>query len=172
MSRNRELQKELQPERLEYARTKLEAFGYPVKVVAETTLQFIFRGSPVTLFPYTGWFTGKTVKDGRGIHNLLKQIPMRWALRRQDKIKAAFEPNGDVILTRIKQSLANYFSADRSEYPEGFRDIEDDYNHLPGEPYPTIAINDIGNADRMIEFYVTGKQYDVYHLAFKGFTKC
>ena len=24
---------------------------------------------------------------------------------------------------------------------------------------------------RMIEFYVTGKQYDVYHVAFKGFTK-
>lgn len=42
---------------------------------------------------------------------------------------------------------------------------------LPGEPYPTIAINDVGNANRMIEFYVTGKQYDVYHVAFKGFTK-
>lgn len=27
------------------------------------------------------------------------------------------------------------------------------------------------NANRMIEFYVTGKQYDVYHVAFKGFTK-
>lgn len=41
----------------------------------------------------------------------------------------------------------------------------------PGESYPTIAINDVGNDDRMIEFYVTGKQYDVYHVAFKGFTK-
>ena len=28
-----------------------------------------------------------------------------------------------------------------------------------------------GNPERMIEFYVTGKQYDVYHVAFKGFTK-
>lgn len=61
--------------------------------------------------------------------------------------------------------------ADRSDFPEGFRDIESDYNQLPGEPYPTIAINDVGNANRMIEFYVTGKQYDVYHVAFKGFTK-
>lgn len=51
------------------------------------------------------------------------------------------------------------------------RDIESDYNQLPGEPYPTIAINDTGNPERMIEFYVTGKQYDVYHVAFKGFTK-
>ncbi len=28
-----------------------------------------------------------------------------------------------------------------------------------------------GDPDRMIEFYVTGQQYDVYHLAFKGFIK-
>ena len=75
------------------------------------------------------------------------------------------------ILARIKESLTRYFSADRSEFPEGFRDIESDYNQLPGEPYPTIAINDTGNPERMIEFYVTGKQYDVYHVAFKGFTK-
>lgn len=54
---------------------------------------------------------------------------------------------------------------------EGYREIEDCFNQLPGEPYPTIAINDVGNDDRMIEFYVTGKQYDVYHVAFKGFTK-
>ena len=96
----------------------------------------------------------------------------RFALRKQDKIKAHFEPNGDEMLNRIKESLTRYFSADRSDFPEGLRDIESDYNQLPGEPYPTIAINDVGNANRMIEFYVTGKQYDVYHVAFKGFTKC
>ena len=66
------------------------------------------------------------------------------------------------MLNRIKESLTRYFSADRSDFPEGLRDIESDYNQLPGEPYPTIAINDAGNPERMIEFYVTGKQYDVY----------
>lgn len=96
---------------------------------------------------------------------------MRFALRKQEKIKAYFEPNGDEMLNRIKESLTRYFSADRSESPEEFRDIESDYNQLPGEPYPTIAINDVGNDNRMIESYVTGKQYDVYHVAFKGFTK-
>ena len=171
MSRNKERQQELQPGRVDYARTRLLSLGYPVTEIDATTLQFTFRGCPVTLYPYSGWFTGKTVKDGRGIHNLLKQIPMRYALRRQEKIKAAFEPNGDEILTRINESLTRYFSADRSEYPEGLREIEDDFNQLPGEPYPTIAINDVGNDNRMIEFYVTGKQYDVYHVAFKGFTK-
>lgn len=94
-----------------------------------------------------------------------------FALRRQDKIKAHFEPNGDEMLNRIKESLTRYFSANRSDFPEGFRDIEDDFNHYPGDPYPTIAVNDVGDPDRMIEFYVTGQQYDVYHLAFKGFIK-
>lgn len=81
---------------------------------------------------------------------------MRFALRRQDKIKAHFEPNGDEMLNRIKESLTRFFAADRSEFPEGYREIEDCFNQLPGEPYPTIAINDVGNDDRMIEFYVTG----------------
>lgn len=98
-------------------------------------------------------------------------LTMRFALRRQDKIKAHFAPNGDEMLNRIKESLTRYFSANRSDFPEGFRDIEDDFNHYPGDPYPTIAVNDVGDPDRMIEFYVTGQQYDVYHLAFKGFIK-
>lgn len=48
MSRNRERQQELQPGRVDYARTRLEALGYPVTEVNATTLQFIFRGSPVS----------------------------------------------------------------------------------------------------------------------------
>lgn len=90
MSRNRERQQELQPGRVDYARTRLEALGYPVTEVNATTLQFTFRGSPVTLYPYSGWFTGRTVTDGRGIKNLLKQMPMRFALRRQEKNKSGF----------------------------------------------------------------------------------
>ena len=109
-----EKQKELEPKRMEYARNQITALGYPVTEVKRHTLQFTFRGSPVTLYPYSGWFTGRTVTDGRGIKNLLKQIPMRFALRKQEKIKAAFEPNGDEILNRIKESLTRYFSADRS----------------------------------------------------------
>lgn len=52
MNRNRERQQELQPGRVDYARTRLEALGYPVTEVNATTLQFTFRGSPVTLYPY------------------------------------------------------------------------------------------------------------------------
>ena len=42
---------------------------------------------------------------------------MRFALRKQDKIKAHFEPHGDEMLNRIKESLTRYFSADRSDFP-------------------------------------------------------
>lgn len=38
MSRNRERQQELQPGRVDYARTRLEALGYPVTEVNATTL--------------------------------------------------------------------------------------------------------------------------------------
>ena len=50
MSRNRERQQELQPERVEYARTRLEALGYPVTEINATTLQFTFRGYIIPVF--------------------------------------------------------------------------------------------------------------------------
>lgn len=97
---------------------------------------------------------------------------MRFALRNQDKIKAHFEPNGEKILQRILDSLKRHFSSYWSEMPPGYQEIDDHFNHYPGDPFPTMEINDVGNDSKMIEFYVTGKQYDVFHLAFKGFTKC
>lgn len=48
--------------------------GYNVEQPDPRTLRFMHKGSPVTLYPYTGWFTGKTVTDGRGIHNLIRQL--------------------------------------------------------------------------------------------------
>lgn len=74
MGNIKERQQALQPGRIEYARTQLQALGYDVEQIAPTTLRIIHRGSPVIIYPYTGWFTGKTVKDGRGINNLLKQL--------------------------------------------------------------------------------------------------
>lgn len=60
--------------RVDFAVSQLERLGYQVERVSNAILKFVFRGETVTLFPYTGWFTGKTVKDGRGIKRLLKQI--------------------------------------------------------------------------------------------------
>lgn len=59
--------------RYDYALRELTKLGYKVKSICGG-LEFIHKGSPVKIYTYKGWFTGKTVKDGRGIANLLKQL--------------------------------------------------------------------------------------------------
>ena len=61
--------------RLVNATNRITELGYTVKWVEQSKcLQFEHKGSMVRFFPYTGWFSGKTVKDGRGLKNLLKQL--------------------------------------------------------------------------------------------------
>ncbi len=67
---------ELEHSRVEYAVAKLEEIGYDVSQINDGELKFEYKGSVVTFFPYTGWHTGKTIKDGRGIDKLLKQITL------------------------------------------------------------------------------------------------
>lgn len=75
MSRlNIERQKELEPKRMEYAIKCITELGYKVNKISETELSFDYNGQKVTLFPYSGWHTGKTIKDGRGLSKLLSQI--------------------------------------------------------------------------------------------------
>lgn len=62
------------PKRMRYAVEKLADLGIEIAFQNSTELHFIWKGERVRLFAYTGWFTGKSVKDGRGIHNLLKQL--------------------------------------------------------------------------------------------------
>lgn len=74
MTRNKERQQELQPARMQYAISRIKALGYEVTQVDNATLQFIHNDSPILVYPYTGWFTGKSVSDGRGIHVLIGQL--------------------------------------------------------------------------------------------------
>ena len=64
----------LQPRRMQYAQEHLRSHGYTVTKVSKTEIQITHKGEIVRIFPYSGWFTGKSVKDDRGIHNLLKQL--------------------------------------------------------------------------------------------------
>lgn len=67
-------QKELEPKRLEYAKEQIVALGYEIIAEEKTRIDFIFNGSKIQFFPYSGWHTGKTIQDGRGLKNLLRQI--------------------------------------------------------------------------------------------------
>ena len=74
MSRlNIERQKELEPKRIAYAKEKIERLGYEV-TESNTELRFIYKGNIIKFFPYSGWHSGKEIKDGRGLDNLLKQL--------------------------------------------------------------------------------------------------
>lgn len=72
------LHPELEDKRMQYAIRCITKIGYEITYADKTQIKFIFDGSPVAFFPYTGWATGKTIEDGRGIQKLLDQItPMK-----------------------------------------------------------------------------------------------
>lgn len=67
-------QKELEPKRIEFAVQQLEKTGIVIDLVDDTKIKFKWENEWVTFFPYSGWASGKSIKDGRGIDNLLKQL--------------------------------------------------------------------------------------------------
>lgn len=67
-------QHELKPQRMAYAVKKIEEKGYTIIHISDTELQFQFHGMNVRFFPYSGWASGISIIDGRGLSKLLKQI--------------------------------------------------------------------------------------------------
>lgn len=64
-------------ERVAYATNEITVLGYTCQYSTnDKCLLFDYKGATVRFYPYKGWFTGKTVKDGRGLRNLLKQIKL------------------------------------------------------------------------------------------------
>jgi len=71
---NEERQKDLEPKRIEHAIKKIETLGLSVYFSDSTKISFNYKDNPITFFPYSGWHTGKGIKDGRGIKKLLNQL--------------------------------------------------------------------------------------------------
>ena len=42
--------------------------------ITDKLVKFYFKNEIVTLYFYSGWHTGKTIKDGRGLKKLIKQL--------------------------------------------------------------------------------------------------
>jgi putative heme iron utilization protein len=70
----KERRKLVEADRMKNTLAELKSLGYGAMVVDRSTIQFEFDGHTVTFYPYTGWHTGKSIKDGRGWRNLRKQI--------------------------------------------------------------------------------------------------
>lgn len=66
--------KEPTPKRMEYALVQLDKAGILEFECTDKTIKFNHKGHTVTLYAFSGWFTGKSIKDGRGIDNLLNQL--------------------------------------------------------------------------------------------------
>lgn len=71
---DQEKQNKEQPRRIRYAITQIENLGVDVLFKSETEIQFLHKEEKVNFFPYSGWHTGRSIVDGRGIDNLLKQL--------------------------------------------------------------------------------------------------
>jgi len=71
---DKEREQALQPGRMEFAKKQIEDLGYDVDQISHAELQFLFKGKVVRFWPYSGYHSGKTITDGRGLHKLLKQI--------------------------------------------------------------------------------------------------
>lgn len=67
-------QDRLEPKRTKYAKDAIDKLGHNVVYWDKSRIDFIFKGETVTLYPYSGWHSGKSIIDGRGIKLLLKQI--------------------------------------------------------------------------------------------------
>jgi hypothetical protein len=68
------LRKELQPRRMQYAINMIEKAGCTITFQDDKEIIFQYKDERINFFPYTGWATGKSIKDGRGINNLIKQL--------------------------------------------------------------------------------------------------
>ena len=71
---DKERQKELEPQRIRYAKEQLKKKGVEVCEEFETELRFVYKGNLIAFFPYSGWHTGKGITDGRGLCRLLVQL--------------------------------------------------------------------------------------------------
>lgn len=74
MTPDQDRKKELQPGRVEFAKRKLEELNYSLSISSNGRIQFDYKGSIITLWCYTGWYSGKNIVDGRGVMNLIKQL--------------------------------------------------------------------------------------------------
>ena len=74
MRLDQDRQLEYEQKRIDQAEKKIFQTGCEILEKTNRSVTFLFQDAVCTIWPYSGWHTGKTIKDGRGLRNLLKQI--------------------------------------------------------------------------------------------------
>lgn len=73
-----ERQQRIEPSRISHAKSEIEKLGYRAEVKeSKKRVEFYFKGYLIYFYPYSGWASGVSIKDGRGLNNLLNQIRNR-----------------------------------------------------------------------------------------------
>ena len=60
--------------KLDTAMDELLLWGFEPVFVNAHMITFPYKGSTIQYFPYKEWASGRTIKDCRGLGNLIKQI--------------------------------------------------------------------------------------------------
>jgi hypothetical protein len=71
---DQEREARLQPLRISTAKQELQKRNLLITYEDETRIEFVFKGETIKFYPYSGWHSGKNIKDGRGLMKLLKQL--------------------------------------------------------------------------------------------------
>ena len=72
---DKEREKILFPRRYNYCLKRLKELGLMVKEdLNNKCIIIIYKDNQIRFYPYSGWASGKCIKDCRGFNKLLKQI--------------------------------------------------------------------------------------------------
>lgn len=71
---DKEKQKKLEPKRMQFALDSLRKLNIEAVQINESKIEIKHDGNIISFWPYSGWHSGKSIKDGRGIEKLLKQF--------------------------------------------------------------------------------------------------
>lgn len=71
---NTERKNKLEPIRLRTAINEIQKLGLRITNSSDKMIEFEYKGHSIKYFPYSEWATGKSIQDGRGLDNLLKQL--------------------------------------------------------------------------------------------------
>ena len=71
---DQEREARLQPKRMARALKELVLAGCEIEEQTDTMILFKHKGNRITYYPYSGWATGKSIQDGRGLRKLLNQL--------------------------------------------------------------------------------------------------
>lgn len=71
---NQDREASLQTKRIAFAIDAIGKLGLTILSSDNTKVVFEFKGERITFFPYSGWASGKSIKDGRGWAPLFEQL--------------------------------------------------------------------------------------------------